>query len=92
MAERTLAQGVAVGKLAGEWTEVIGDRLAQETAPARLDAGTLTVNASSGAWGAQVQFLAEDLRRRANQALGEDIVKRVRVVVQERFEDRPKPL
>jgi predicted nucleic acid-binding Zn ribbon protein len=92
MAERILAHGVAVGRLAGEWSEVVGERLAEETAPARLEAGTLTVAASSGAWGVQVQFLAEDLRRRANQALGSDVVKRVRVVVRERPEDRPKPL
>jgi predicted nucleic acid-binding Zn ribbon protein len=92
MAERMLAQGVAVGRLAARWNDVVGERLAQETSPARLEAGTLTVTAASGAWGVQVQFLAEDLRRRANEALGEDLVKRVRVLVRERLEDRPRPL
>jgi predicted nucleic acid-binding Zn ribbon protein len=92
MAERILSQGVVVGRLAGEWVEVVGERLAQETAPARLEAGTLTVTATSGAWGVQVQFLAEDLRRGANRALGEDLVKRVRVVVRERPDHCSKPL
>jgi predicted nucleic acid-binding Zn ribbon protein len=92
MAERVLAQGIMVGRLAGEWAEVVGERLAEETAPARLEAGTLTVSASSGAWGAQVQFLSEDLRRGANRALGSDVVKRVRVVVQQEGDQRSKPL
>jgi len=92
MNERVLAKGIVVGRLAGEWAEVVGERLAQETAPARLEAGTLTVSASSGAWGAQVQFLSEELRKGANRALGEDIVKRVRVVVQPEGESRPKSL
>jgi predicted nucleic acid-binding Zn ribbon protein len=92
MSERFLAHGVAVGRLAAGWTDVVGERLAEETSPVRLEAGTLTVSATSGAWGVQIQFLAEDLRRRANEALGEDLVKRVRVVVQERPEDRVKPL
>jgi predicted nucleic acid-binding Zn ribbon protein len=92
MAERMLSQGLVVGRLAGEWANVVGERLAQETAPARLEAGTLTVTVSSGAWGAQVQFLSEDLRRGANRTLGEDLVKRVRVVVREEDDRRPKSL
>jgi Dna[CI] antecedent, DciA len=39
------------------------------------------VEARSGAWGAQLQFLSEDIRRRANETLGGDAVERVRVVV-----------
>jgi predicted nucleic acid-binding Zn ribbon protein len=92
MTERVLAQGIVVGRLAGEWSNVVGERLAQETAPTRLDAGTLTVTASSGAWGAQVRFLSEDLRKGANRALGSEVVKRVRVVVAEEVHHRPKPL
>jgi predicted nucleic acid-binding Zn ribbon protein len=81
MAERPLAQGLAVGRLAGRWVEVVGERLAEETRPVRLEAGTLTVSASSGGWGAQVQFLADGVRDRANRALGQEAVKRVRVVI-----------
>jgi len=43
------------------------------------------VAASTGPWGAQVRFLAEQIRRRANEALGEGSVVTVRVVV------RPEP-
>jgi len=81
LGQRPFARGVAVGKLAREWHQVVGDRLAAETRPARLDAGTLVVNATSGPWGTQATFLAEEIRKRANQTLGTDEVKRVQVVV-----------
>jgi len=92
MTERVLSQGLLVGRLAGRWVEVVGERLAEESAPARLEAGTLTVSATSGGWGAQLQFLARDVRDRANRALGSDAVKRVRVVVDREASERPKPL
>src|SRR2546423_14220860 len=76
MTERVLSRGLIVGRLAGRWVEVVGERLAEESAPARLEAGTLTVSATSGGWGAQLQFLARDVRERANRALGSDAVKR----------------
>jgi predicted nucleic acid-binding Zn ribbon protein len=92
MTERVLSQGLMVGRLARGWVEVVGERLAEESAPARLEAGTLTVSATSGGWGAQLQFLARDVRDRANRALGSDAVKRVRVVVDREASERPKPL
>jgi predicted nucleic acid-binding Zn ribbon protein len=92
MTERVLSQGLMVGRLAGRWVEVVGERLAEESAPARLEAGTLTVSATSGGWGAQLQFLAQDVRDRANRALGSDAVKRVRVVVDREASERPKRL
>jgi len=89
---REFARGMGVGKLARSWTDVVGERLAAETRPARLETGTLVVTASSGPWGSQAQFLAEAIRERANELLGSDEVKRVQVQVGPGRGDRPKPL
>ena len=89
MREPLFARGVAVGRLANEWSEVVGPRLASETTPASLDGGTLVVVASTGAWGTQARFLAEEIRRQANTALGSKAVRTVRVVVRP---DPPKTL
>jgi predicted nucleic acid-binding Zn ribbon protein len=78
---REFASGTQVGRLAASWTTVVGERLAEETAPTKLEGGTLTVSASSGAWGTQVQFLADEVRKKANESLGSEVVVRVRVVV-----------
>ncbi|MFB3737756.1 MAG: DciA family protein [Candidatus Velamenicoccus archaeovorus] len=83
--ERVFARGLPIGKLAASWTDVVGPRMAAESAPVSLEAGVLVVAASSGPWGAQAHFLASEIRRRANQELGSEQVRTVRIVV------RPEP-
>ncbi|MBI2237220.1 MAG: DUF721 domain-containing protein [Actinobacteria bacterium] len=87
--ERSFARGVPIGLLTAEWERVVGPRLASETAPVSLDGGTLVVAASTGPWGAQARFLAEEIRRQANAALGSEEVQRVQIVV---HPDPRKPL
>lgn len=84
-----MRRGLALGRLVRAWDRVVGPDLAVETAPWALDGGGLVVAASTGAWGVQVRFLAEEIRRRANETLGANSVRSVRVVV--RSEAR-KPL
>jgi predicted nucleic acid-binding Zn ribbon protein len=83
--ERALARGLPVGRLAAEWVEVVGPRLGSESAPVSLDGGVLVVAASSGPWGAQVRFMTDEIRRRANERLGGEMVAKVQVTV------RPDP-
>jgi hypothetical protein len=83
LAEGVFSRGMPVAKLATAWPDVVGERLAAETAPASLEAGVLVVRASDGPWGAQARFLAEQIRERADQALGGGVVNVVRVVVGE---------
>lgn len=81
LADPAFERGLPVGRLAAAWAEVVGPRLAAETAPRSLEAGVLTVAATTGPWGAQARFLADEIRRRANAALGVEAVRTVRVVV-----------
>jgi hypothetical protein len=85
MRERVFARGAPIGQLASDWGAVVGPRLAAESAPLSLEAGVLLVAASTGPWGAQVRFLGDEIRARANETLGAEHVKRVHVVV------RPEP-
>ena len=57
-------------ELAAMWPQIVGERLAAETAPASLEAGVLIVEATNGPWGAQAKFLNEEIRRLADEALG----------------------
>lgn len=81
LAQPRMRKGLSLGRLARSWEEVVGPRLARETAPVGLEGGALVVSASSAAWGAQVRFLAQDLAGKANETLGADEVRTVRVVV-----------
>jgi predicted nucleic acid-binding Zn ribbon protein len=87
--ERAFARGLPIGRLAAEWDGVVGPRLGSESAPVSLEGGLLVVAASSGPWGAQVRFMTDEIRRRANERLGSQIVAKVKVVVRP---DPRKPL
>lgn len=84
LGDRGMRRGVALGRLTREWERVVGPKLAAETAPVGLDDGGLVVAATSSAWAAQLQFLSREVGRRANEVLGRDEVRGVRVVVQKR--------
>lgn len=81
MGSERFRRGLALGRLARSWDVVVGAPLARETEPLSLDQGGLLVSVSSGAWGAQVRFLAPEIRRRANEVLGAPEVRVVRVTV-----------
>ena len=84
MADQLFARGMPVAQLAAAWSSVVGERLASETAPATFEGGVLTVTATSGPWGAQARFLHEEIRRRADEALGGGQITSVRIVVRNR--------
>lgn len=89
MRERVFARGVPIGQLASDWAAIVGPRLAAASSPLSLDGGILVVATSDGPWGAQVRFLADEIRKKANASLGSEQVRRVHVVVRP---DLPKPL
>jgi predicted nucleic acid-binding Zn ribbon protein len=84
MRREVFSRGVPVAELASRWPAIVGERLASETAPVALDDGLLTVRATTGPWGAQATFLREEIRRKADEALGGNTVRTIRVIVRNR--------
>jgi predicted nucleic acid-binding Zn ribbon protein len=85
MAEDTFSRGMPIATLASRWDQVVGARIARETEPGTLQDGVLTVRATNGPWGAQAGFLSEHIRANANEALGSEAVRSVRVIVDPRM-------
>lgn len=81
MAEEVFSRGMPVAQLASHWPEIVGARLATETAPVSVDEGVLTVGVSSGPWGAQATFLRNEILENADRALGGGELSAVRIVV-----------
>jgi hypothetical protein len=81
MAEDVFSRGMPLAELAKAWPDIVGERLALATTPVRLEHGVLTVGVSSGPWGAQARFLQEEIRVRADAALGGDKVRAIQIVV-----------
>lgn len=81
LSEDLFSRGMPVAKLAANWPRIVGERLSAETVPAELESGVLTVHAASGPWGMQAGFLREEIRERADEALGGGAIREVRVIV-----------
>ena len=79
--EEVFSRGMPIAEVAIAWSRIVGPRLATETAPASLEGGVLTVSATNGPWGAQARFLHEQIRVKANEALGSETVTSVRIVL-----------
>ncbi len=79
--EELFSRGIPIATLASKWPQIVGDRMAEATAPASLEGKILTIRASDGPWGSQARYLAREIRDRADAALGGDAVTSVRVVL-----------
>jgi hypothetical protein len=79
--EDVFARGMPIATLLQGWPELVGERLAAATAPVALEGGVLTVRAADGPWGSQARYLVDEIRQRADEALGGGAVRSVRIVV-----------
>jgi hypothetical protein len=67
-----LGPGGAIADVVAAWPETVGDSIARNAWPARIARdGTLHVATSSSAWAFELGLLAEELRGRLQQRLGE---------------------
>ena len=57
-----------------QWTQTVGEKIAQETKPMSMLNGILKVKVSNPAWRQELTFLKEDIRRKLNKELGKKVV------------------
>ncbi len=74
-----LDDALATGSLWKRWAEVVGDDVAAHAQPTSLRGGVLRIRADSPVWAHEIGYLAEEIKRKANQALGRAAVAEVRV-------------
>ena len=60
------------------WIKIVGPRVAAHTTPDALSKGTLWVRVDSSSWMHQLSFLKEEIRAKANELCGEEIVSELR--------------
>lgn len=70
-----------VGGVFGRWAEVVGDDLARQVRPVKLDQRVLTVEVDDPAWATQVKFLLGTIIERLDSVAGVQ-VERIEVRVQ----------
>lgn len=78
-ADHGWAERLAGGQVFGRWAALVGDEVAEHTKPVALQEGELTVQAESTAWATQLRLLQRQILKRIADALGKDVVRRIKV-------------
>jgi predicted nucleic acid-binding Zn ribbon protein len=69
----------------GVWPDAVGERVAAEARPVRERERTVVVECRSATWAQELDLLHDELLGRVNDALGDDRVGRLRLIVGETF-------
>ncbi|GAB3486756.1 DciA family protein [Amycolatopsis cihanbeyliensis] len=78
-AERGWREQLANGQVFGHWARLVGEEVAEHAQPVALREGELTVRASSTAWATQLRLLQGQLLSKIAAAVGNGVVKRMRI-------------
>lgn len=59
------------------WDEVVGSAISENAEPSRIKNGALRVTVSDPIWLQELQFMEGDIKKRLNEKLGRNAVKRI---------------
>ncbi len=82
-----VASPAEVAKVWGEWKGIVGPGIAAHADPTSLRDGVLGVRADSPTWATELGYLAGEIKTRVNRAVGEPLVREVKVWVGPRQEE-----
>jgi predicted nucleic acid-binding Zn ribbon protein len=74
-----LGHPVEMGTLWARWPDIVGPAIAAHVEPTSLRERVLRVRADSPTWATEIGYLRDEIKARANVALGTDVVAEVRV-------------
>ncbi|MCA1655604.1 MAG: DciA family protein [Pseudonocardiaceae bacterium] len=78
--ERGWSARLTTGQLFGRWSAIVGEDVAEHAQPVALKDGELTVQADSTAWATQLRLLQKQLLVKIAAGVGNDVVKRLKVL------------
>ena len=60
------------------WNRIVGESVSQNAQPSAFKGRLLLVEVNSSVWMHQLQFLKEDIIRKINETMGEDVVEDIK--------------
>lgn len=70
---------VASGSIWRKWPEIVGEDIARNAEPSSLKEGVLRIRTSSPTWATEMTYMAADIKRRVNEAVGKPVVVEIKV-------------
>jgi predicted nucleic acid-binding Zn ribbon protein len=78
--ERGWSGRLSTGHLFNRWAVIVGEDVAEHAQPVELKDGELTVQADSTAWATQLRLLQKQLLAKIAAGVGNDVVRRLKVL------------
>ena len=72
-------QKLKLGLIQAGWNRLVGDRLADHSAPTKLSRGVLSVAADGPAWASELSVITGDLMSSLELMLGKGAVRKIRI-------------
>lgn len=74
----TLAPATTLARVQQAWEPAVGAVVAQAGLPTAEREGVLTITCADAVWAAELDLMSSELATRLNQALGEELIHRLR--------------
>ena len=75
-----LEKGVVQQNALFVWKEVVGDKVSQNTAPEKVESGTLYIKTSNPTWRQELVFKKSDIIKKLNNKLGKNTIKEIKFI------------
>lgn len=73
-----LAPATTLARVQQAWNQTVGEVIAQAGLPTAERDGVLTITCADAVWAAELDLMGSELAGRLNQALGEELIHRLR--------------
>ncbi len=76
-----LEKEMALFRLKEGWPDIVGPAIASHTAPQAIRYHTMTLHVDGAAWLHELSFLKEEIRKKINRQLGNNVVRSLRLKI-----------
>ncbi len=71
---------IAQNKALNNWNEIVGDRVARNTQPDRVEHGVIIVKVSSSTWRQELYFQKKEILQKINNTIGKNVIRDIRFI------------
>jgi|TARA_B110000263_G_scaffold176364_1_gene154128 predicted nucleic acid-binding Zn ribbon protein len=75
-----LEKGVNQNKALLIWEEIVGNTIADNTSPEKVEHGILTVKTKNSSWRQELLFKKQEIIEKLNKSLGDNTIKEIKFI------------
>jgi len=72
-----LDKGVKQQRVLMMWEEIVGEKVAENTKPLKIERGNLYIEVTNDSWRYNLNFYSGEIIKKLNEAMGSEIVKKL---------------